>query len=431
MSFSDLCNWWMVAFLNFSRLWLILHTALSTYTLSYEYAWRRLMDDSSIESSVGLYNGSNHSTGLLIIVLSALLKLAWISCRPPCLYYTWWKDRNWTSGSTTKLIMQANRNYGTSHSAPRDSAGNLTVGVSGRPRTCPKCHMRCGDRVYHDDQSNRCRPLFDHFCKFIRISVYLRTIKLYLYMLIFLPLDLIVTLAFASFATSQSTGRSALMFCVPIICASPVLIEVVLENAIAQWYLLAWKNQLHGEGRSVTLVFKVRVRHQRTILHCKQYDNMNPWDLGYKENFKQALGETWLVRLCPWIPPARVRNYFKNPGRATDFIFREEVWNDQRSFINAPPPPPPPMFTGVAVERSEPVAGPSRQPQPQPQQSQQQQPMVIGFLTAHPKSQQEAQPPEQQQRRGLSRRKGARSSAAEPSSGAGDTDPRHRGKRSQ
>ncbi|RYP31527.1 hypothetical protein DL767_005705 [Monosporascus sp. MG133] len=362
MGFSDLCNWWRVAFLNFSWVWLILHTALSTYTLSYEYAWRRLMDP-SIKSHLGLYHGSNHSTGLFIIVLSAILKLAWISCWLPCLYYTWWKDRSWTSGSTTKLIMQANRNYGTSRSAPRDDAGNLTVGVSGRPRTCPKCHM-----------------------------------------------------------------RSALMFCVPIICASPVLIAVVLENAIAQWYLLAWKNQLHGEGRSVTLVFKVRVRHQRTILHCKQYDNMNPWDLGYKENLKQALGETWLVRLCPWIPPARVRNYFKNPGRATDFIFREEVWNDQRSFINAPPPPPP-LFTGVVVERPEPVAGPSRQSQPQ--QLQQQRPMAIDFLTAHPKSQQEAQPPEQQQRRGLSRRTGARSSAVEPSPGAGDTDPRHRGKQPQ
>ncbi|RYP49827.1 hypothetical protein DL768_004519 [Monosporascus sp. mg162] len=136
---------------------------------------------------------------------------------------------------------------------------------------------------------------------------------------------------------------------------------------------------------------------------------MNPWDLGYKENIK---------------------NYFKKPGRATDFIFREEVFNDQRSFVNAPPPPPP-MFTGVAVERSEPVAGPSRQPQPQPQQSQQQRPMAVDFLTAHPKSQQEAQPPEQQQPRGLSRRTGARSSAIEPSSGVDDTNPRHRGKRPQ
>ncbi|RYP11492.1 hypothetical protein DL764_000015 [Monosporascus ibericus] len=303
--------------------------------------------------------------------------------------------------------MQANRNYGTSPSAPGDAAGNLTVGVSGRPRTCPKCHMRCGDRVYHDDQPNRCGPLFDHFCKFMMISVYLRTIKLYLYMLIFLPLDLIITLAFASLATSQSTGRSALMFCVPIICASPVLIEVVLENAIAQWYLLAWKNQLHGEGRSVTLVFKVPVRHQRTILHCKQYDSMNPWDLGYKENLKQALGETWLARL-PMDPSC-------------------SVWIDQRSFVNAPPPPP--MFTGVTVERSGPVTGPSRQPQPQ--QSQQQRPMAIDFLTPHPKSQQEAQPPERQQRCGLSRRTGARSSAVEPSSGADDTDPRHRSKRLQ
>ncbi|RYO92007.1 hypothetical protein DL762_001836 [Monosporascus cannonballus] len=428
MDFSNVCNWWRFAVLNYSWLWLILHAVLSTYMLSYEYVWRRLMEP-SIVSHIGLYHGSTYRIGLLVIILPAVLKLAWISCWLPCLYYTWLKDRSWTSGSTTKLIMQANRNYGTSPNAPRDAAGNLTVGVSGRPRTCPKCHKRCGDRVYHEDQSNRCLPLFDHFCKFMRISVYLRTMKLYLYVLIFLPLDLIVTLVFASLATGQSTGRSTWMFCVPIICASPVLIEVALENTIIQWYLLAWKNQLHGEGRSVTLVFKVRLRHQRTILRCKQYDNLNPWDLGYKENLRQALGETWLVGLCPWIPPARVRNYYKNPGRAADFIFRKEVWNDQRLFVNAPPPPPPPMFTGVAVERSEPVAGPSRQPQPQ--QSQQQRPMAIDFLVPHPRAQQEAQPPEQQQRRGLSRRTGARSSAVEPSSEADGTDPRHRGKRPQ
>ncbi|RYP24978.1 hypothetical protein DL765_000206 [Monosporascus sp. GIB2] len=404
MHFTNVCNWWRFAVLNFSWLWLILHTVLSTYTLSYEYAWRRLMEP-SIESHVGLYHGSTYRTGLLVIILPAVLKLAWISCWLPCLYYTWLRDRSWTSGSTTKLIMQANRNYGTSPNAPE-----TPLGIS------PWVFL--GDREHAPNVTRGAV-----------IDVHLRTMKLYLYILIFLPLDLIVTLVFASLATGQSTGRSAWMFCVPIICASPVLIDVALENTIIQWYLLAWKNQLHGEGRSVTLVFKVRLRHQRTILRCKQYDNMNPWDLGYKENLKQALGETWLVRLCPWIPPARVRNYYKNPGRATDFIFREEVWNDQRLFVNAPPPPPPSMFTGVAVERSEPVAGPSRQPQPQ--QLQQQRPMAIDFLVPHPRAQQEVQPPEQQQRRGLSRRTGARSSAVEPSSGADEPDPRHRGKRPQ
>ncbi|EMR63876.1 putative dhhc zinc finger domain-containing protein [Eutypa lata UCREL1] len=235
-------------FLSLSWVWLILHTALSTYTLSYQWAWMSLIDFDEVEMS---HDRPGQATlGYVIIVLSAILKC-----------------------------------------------------VSGRPRHCSICRKKCGDRVYHDTAFGRCRPLFDHYCSFILVSVYLRTMKLYLFMLFFLPLDVIFTIVSSAFATSQSSGKSAAMFFAPIITASFAIGFLAAVNALSQMYHLAWKNEVQNEYTNrnlepITLVFKVGVRHRRAILWWKQC-KFNPWDLGLKENLKQVFGSSISARtLC-------------------------------------------------------------------------------------------------------------------------------------
>lgn len=169
--------------------------------------------------------------------------------------------------------MQADRDYGESADSARDSLDNLVIGVSGRPRHCSICRKKCGDRVYHDTAFGSCRPLFDHYCSFILVSVYLRTMKLYLFMLFFLPLDVIFTIVSSAFATSQSSGKSAAMFFAPIITASFAIGFLAAVNALSQMYHLAWKNEVQNEYTNrnlepITLVFKVGVRHRRAIRKC-------------------------------------------------------------------------------------------------------------------------------------------------------------------
>ncbi|KAK7754551.1 hypothetical protein SLS62_003572 [Diatrype stigma] len=224
-----------------------------------------------------------------------------------------------------------------------------------------------------------------------------------LYMLLFLPLDIIFTVIVSVLAMTESSGRSVVMFSTPLITSALLIAFMVVENTWYQWCHLAWDNEItleyYDRGlKPITLVFKVE-EHQRTILRCKQYTE-NPWDLGPKGNLRQVLGETWPVMLCPWIHPARVTNYFNNRPAVTDFLFREEVWKDRTMFVD-----PESGFTGVTVEGSAPHRPAALRP------------MAIDFLVAPAAARQQRAarppPPRAPPGRRERRRTAARSSAFE------------------
>lgn len=233
-------------------------------------------------------------------------------------------------------------------------------------------------------------------------------------MLLFLPLDIVFTMVVSILAMTQSTGMSVMVFFTPLITATFLLGFVVAENTWIQWHHLAWNNEIVHEYRErgrkpITLVFKVEER-QGTFLQCKQYAE-NPWDLGPMANIRQCLGETWPVMLCPWIPPARVTNYFSHRPAVTDFPFHEDVWRDRDMFINAPS-----GFTGVTVEGSRPYPDFSTASASSPK------PMATNFLAAPAPARQQQPvarplpPPFPSDGRRDNRRTAARSSALERSS---------------
>ncbi|ROW01269.1 hypothetical protein VMCG_05851 [Cytospora schulzeri] len=114
---------------------------------------------------------------------------------------------------------------------------------SGRPRFCKHVHTSRGcfdgdrplaDRVYHcKDIGRKCDrdqkmrgvhlPLYDHFCHWIWVVVWLDTIKPYLLCLIFLALDAIIVIA-SSIAALGLTGRTdAVLYAPTLVLASLVI----------------------------------------------------------------------------------------------------------------------------------------------------------------------------------------------------------------
>lgn len=59
-----------------------------------------------------------------------------------------------------------------------------TISLANHPdytRHRTTCEMPSSDRTFHDHTTDRCLPLMDHYCVWIHVCVYSRTMKAYLY----------------------------------------------------------------------------------------------------------------------------------------------------------------------------------------------------------------------------------------------------------
>lgn len=62
-----------------------------------------------------------------------------------------------------------------------DMINTLTgLHVNPRFRTCGKCRSALGDRMWHSTRSGVHYPVYDHYCFWLRLPVFLHTIKPYL-----------------------------------------------------------------------------------------------------------------------------------------------------------------------------------------------------------------------------------------------------------
>lgn len=123
------------------------------------------------------------------------------------------------------------------------SSPDVPADRSGRPWFCKHVHTSRGcfdgarplaDRVYHvTDIGKKCErdqkmrgvhlPVYDHFCHWIGVVVWLDTIKPYLLCLIFLFLNAIIVIA-SSLSALDLTGRtSALLYAPTLVLASLVV----------------------------------------------------------------------------------------------------------------------------------------------------------------------------------------------------------------
>ncbi|KAI1498115.1 hypothetical protein F5X99DRAFT_432243 [Biscogniauxia marginata] len=326
-------------FLGFGPLWLLVFLALSLYSIDYSYSWAILVAPQETNFGFDFQISSNRVAGIALLTVSAILKATWVGAWVQCLVITWFCDIHWRPKYPSgKSIMQADDgilNY-VEH-------GSIPYVEGYRPRRCPSgCDFDLTDRVYHCTNRGSCLPVYDHYCEYFRVTVYLRTMKPYLYVLIFLPLDGVFTIATSIAALASGNHLLVVQYVVVLIIATAMVIWFAFYNTQHQLRHLAWSNIVAVERAhnlwNIALRFKDAQGEWRLQPH-KFYEN--PWDLGHRENLLQVFGHQWYQWLFFWWAPDRVSRYGRYADQ--DLPYADHVLQHRTLFLM-------PEITGVTID---------------------------------------------------------------------------------
>ncbi|KAI1388127.1 uncharacterized protein F4822DRAFT_430881 [Hypoxylon trugodes] len=312
-------------FLSFGPIWLALFLTLTIYANEYKFCWSFLMAPQ--DTGIGFIDPpdpSNWYIGLSLIIVSAILKVNWVIPWLQIVVTSWVCDRHWKPpNNSSKRIMQAGSNFW-DLSMP---SGRLPYRQGLRPRTCPYgCLFEPSDRAYHCSMMNRCLPVYDHYCKYLQATVYLRTMKPYFFVLLFLPLDAVYSFAVSLAALCHPSTRWAAPFVGSIVLCSIAVFLEVEANSFANFNRIVRYNVLAPErtGRRWVIAYKYEDQ-SGWCLQLRRYDR-NPWDLGSRENFLQIFGQRWWKWPFFWWTSEQVSrygNYVDEDLPFAPFIVRE------------------------------------------------------------------------------------------------------------
>ncbi|RYP36708.1 hypothetical protein DL767_003270 [Monosporascus sp. MG133] len=347
-------------FFSFSHIWIVLFLVFSAFSNLYYFCWLQLI--SSAPASLFTPDptlASDRVLGLSLFVISAFLKATWVGAWVQTLVITWFCDRKWRPPRSSKNIMQVEpSNWNDARESEKGPW--IPYDQDRRPRrgeVWGGCNLRISDRVYHCTRLGRCLPVYDHYCDFIKAAVYLRTIKAYLFVLVFLSLDAVFSIAIAIYALARYQLRFA-PFAISVIVAALVVIGGVAYFTWDKIWLLACKN-CNRVDPEWHLVFKYDHNGQ-TRLHIQKFHGKHPWDLGIWENLHQVFGRYWWQWLFFWWQPERVSRYGRYADR--DLPYADWVTRYRTDFLMAP-------LINVAVDA--PGASPSHGQAPPHRQQQQ------------------------------------------------------------
>ncbi|KAB5583600.1 hypothetical protein GE09DRAFT_1050392 [Coniochaeta sp. 2T2.1] len=173
-------------------------------------------------------------------------------------FYMWWTQHGFVlPPPVTKAIMISTKEMAClATGRPQDlDFARLVLAVSQLDRTrfrsCGRCgDFPLGDRVYHCHAYDRHYPLYDHYCGWLWVIVFSKTIKPFLLFQVGLAMDglytMIVSLYWASAA--PTVGRRLLYGVQAGVVAVLLTVGVGL---VAAWHLVAWRSK-HGRLRDAT-----------------------------------------------------------------------------------------------------------------------------------------------------------------------------------
>lgn len=196
--------------------------------------------------------------GIAIIVFTVVFKVVWVISWSLCLLTPAVFRRK--LDPSARDIMQTDDDYLREHRLPH---GPIPW-TGQRMLKCPQCGSLRPDRTFHCAQLDRCLPVYDHFCSLLLTAVYLDTIKPYLYLLVFLSLDALVTIATCVAVLARGwSGGLQWPFIAALFPAVVVIGLIAQVNAYKRVRGLAFQNITDIErnsrlgGSQVPLVFKI------------------------------------------------------------------------------------------------------------------------------------------------------------------------------
>ncbi|RYO88579.1 hypothetical protein DL762_003701 [Monosporascus cannonballus] len=284
-------NQWLFA--HSSPLLMVFFLVLSSWANLYHLCWRHLVHPLDTSVELGVQFSSNRAAGLALLIMSTLLKATWLGAWVQILVITWFCDRKWKPQRSSRNIMQVD-----SHS--------------------------WNDAM--ESSRGWCIPYEE--------AVYLRTIKAYLYVAVFLPVDAVFSLAVSVYALANHQVPAA-PFASSVIMGAILAMLVSLMLTYDRIWFLAFKNVIGPERltRAWLLGFKYDERSE-TRLHLQTFEGRHPWDLGISENLHQVLGRHWWQWLFFWWQPERVSHYGKYAGR--DLPYADWVIRYRTDFLMVP-----------------------------------------------------------------------------------------------
>lgn len=316
--------------------WLLLaFLIITTYSVVYEYAFTLFIGPGPREqiSNVAVDLVASRVFGFLVLVFSLFAKLSWSGAWIFMIWRTHFA-RYRSPVVPPKRIMQSD---------PGELVRVVRLGnpaSNARFRRCnkPGCDnsVGYGDRTYHCTKLDRHYPLYDHYCYWLWVAVYLDTYKPYLCLCFWIVVDGIVCLVVSVYAATRARSGLAALHTVVAIFSGIIALWLASSVGYSQFRDLAFRNMSHPEshtsswhmvrtidssrGQSVQFVTLSRTDEDR-----EKGTNWTPWSLSPWENFRQCMGERAWTWPFFWMQPKRVKLYGRWPGGQSDLPLGE-LW---------------------------------------------------------------------------------------------------------
>lgn len=168
-------------------------------------------------------------------------------------------------------------------------------------------------------------PVYDHFCGWLGVCVYLDTIKPYLLLMVFLLLDAVVVFSCSIAAMSLPETQDKALHAPVMVLATIIVFWLCWQNVHVKFWHLAMRNITAPElnklrdNRGGSIMFAIRLAPTNDFIF-ERYRS-NPWDLGWR-NLHQVFGG-WDC-LLPHTRPPRCVGYGVN--NRSDFEMTDEFW---------------------------------------------------------------------------------------------------------
>lgn len=275
-----------------------------------------LLDDPRFERSAT----AQLAKGVVVVVLFALLKGAWVGS---WLFGLMLDARYRENSPRAKRTMQCDDDTWL-----RLEGGQI---VNHRFRNCGRCDtpLPLGDRMYHCSTNGVHYPVYDHYCFWLHLTVFLHTIKPYLFLCATLSANAVFVFAVSLYTavTTPSTWQHVAVAFGSLLVLALMAFQVTLR----QWYLLAFRNCPGPEGgkQYFHLVRWLEGRRVQVVKLPAWSGKLasSPWELHWTDNLREALGDSVWSWFFFWVIPGRVLRWEADDGEESDFPLGR-LWHD-------------------------------------------------------------------------------------------------------